>query len=84
VGSGIPFDRFLDVGRSQLDAALELAQGALCLFEEHVASRIDAGDVDAREAAFSDMVEAIGRMAAYVVIRAVQDADTARHPTDDE
>jgi len=78
VGSGIPFDRFLEVGRSQLDAAVELAEGALRLFEEHVASRFDPADEVSRETAFSEMVEAIGRMAAYVVIRSVQDAEDAR------
>ncbi len=85
VGSGIPFDRFLEVGKVQIDAAKELARGALELFEEHVASRIDPDDEAAREAAFSEMVDTVARMAAYVVIRSVQHADVARntgHGTD--
>ncbi len=82
VGSGIPFDRFLEVGKVQIDAARELAGGALELFEEHVASRIEPGDVTAREAAFSEMVDTVARMAAYVVIRSVQHADVARNTGD--
>jgi DNA-binding transcriptional MerR regulator len=77
VGSGIPFDRFLEVARLQIDASVELAHGALGLFEEHVASRLDADDPATRDAAFAEMVEAIGRMAAYVVVRQVRDADAA-------
>ena len=72
VGSGIPFDEFLDVARVQLDVAPELAKGAIGLFEEHVEPRLDPEDTTVHERALHEMAEAIGRLAAYVVVRQLQ------------
>ncbi len=72
VGSGIPFDEFLDVARVQLDAGAELAKGAIGLFEEHVEPRLDPEDTAVRERALAEMADAIGRLAAYVVVRQLQ------------
>lgn len=72
VGSGIPFDEFLDVARVQLAAGAELAKGAIGLFEEHVEPRLDPDDTAMRERALHEMAEAIGRMASYVVTRQLQ------------
>jgi DNA-binding transcriptional MerR regulator len=69
VGSGIPFDSFLEVAQPQLRANDEVADGAVRLFREHVGSRID--DPERREESLIAMAAAIGELVAYLLERQV-------------
>jgi DNA-binding transcriptional MerR regulator len=78
VGSGIPFEQFLDVAQPQLRANDEVAEGAVRLFEDHVARRID--DPDRRDDALGAMAAAIGELVAYLLERRVlAHGDPATH-----
>src|SRR6478735_9501415 len=69
IGSGIPFDQFLEVAQPQLRANDEVAAGAVRLFEEHVARRID--EPERRDHALTAMAAAIGELVAYLLERRV-------------
>jgi DNA-binding transcriptional MerR regulator len=69
IGSGIPFDQFLDVAQPQLEANDEAARGAVRLFEEHVVDRL--GDPTRRAGALEAMAGAVGELVAYLVERRV-------------
>jgi DNA-binding transcriptional MerR regulator len=69
IGSGIPFDSFLEVAQAQLRASDEVAQGAVRLFDEHVARRID--DPERRDEALEATAAAIGELVSYLLERQV-------------
>ena len=69
IGSGIPFDSFLEVAQPQLRTNDVVAEGAVRLYHEHVARRID--DPARRGEALSAMAAAIGELVAYLVEREV-------------
>jgi DNA-binding transcriptional MerR regulator len=69
VGSGIPFDQFLDVAQPQLDASDAAARGAVRLYEEHVVGRLHGAE--RRADALESMAAAVGELVAYVVERRV-------------
>ncbi len=71
VGSGIPFDQFLEVAEPQLRAITDVAQGSVRLFRTHVERRLGDVDPERREAALESMASAIGEMVAYLVERHV-------------
>ena len=71
VGAGIPFERFLEVAEPQLIAGDAVASGALSLFDEHVAPRLEPTDTTRRAEALAAMAAAIGELAAYLVERQV-------------
>jgi len=69
VGSGIPFDRFLEVAEPQLRSIESMAGGAVGLFERHVVPQLEGEDAVAE--ALAAMAGAIGEMVAYLVERHV-------------
>ncbi len=69
VGSGIPFDRFIDVAEPQLRAGADVATGSLELFDRFVASRLST--VAEQQTALRSMAAAIGTLAGYLVERQV-------------
>jgi DNA-binding transcriptional MerR regulator len=71
VGSGIPFDQFLEVAEPQIQAISEVAAGSVRLYREHVESRL--GDVEParREAALEAMAAAMAELVSYLVERRV-------------
>jgi hypothetical protein len=71
IGSGIPFDQFLEVAEPQIRASAEVASGAVRLFEEHVADRLGGGDAARRDEALAAMAAAVGEMVSYLVERQV-------------
>lgn len=74
IGSGIPFDRFLEVAEPQLRAGESVATGATDLFSRFVVPRLHTDPTDpaaARRDAFVAMAGAIGRLAGYLVERQV-------------
>lgn len=79
VGSGIPFERFVEAAQPQLEAGEEVARRAVELFRDRTVPRLAAarggragdGEIDA---AAAEMAAAIGELAAYVVERQVLDA----------
>ncbi len=70
IGTGIPFEQFLAVAQHQLDVIDDLADGAIGLFDSHVAPRLAAED-DARSNSLQVMADAIGELAGYAVSRRV-------------
>jgi len=71
IGTGIPFEQFLAVAEHQLDITDDLANGAVGLFDSHVAPRLAPGDDDARANSLQVMADTIGELAGYVVSRRV-------------
>jgi len=78
IGTGLPFEQFLDVAETQLAATGELAAGAVRLFDDHVVGRLRGGDdPSVRAEALELMAEAIGELVSYVVSRRVLEVGTA-------
>lgn len=78
IGTGLPFEQFLEVAETQLAATGELASGAVRLFDDHVVGRLRGGDDPAvRAEALELMAEAIGELVSYVVSRRVLEVGTA-------
>jgi DNA-binding transcriptional MerR regulator len=71
IGSGIPFDQFLEVAEPQIRASAEVATGAVRLFEEHVAGRLPGSDAARRGEALASMAAAMGEMVSYLLERQV-------------
>ena len=71
IGTGIPFERFLAVAELQLDICDDLADGAVGMFESHVAPRLSPDDLGARDNSLQIMAVTIGELAGYVVSRRV-------------
>lgn len=76
VGTGIPFERFVEAAQPQLEAGEEVARRAVELFVERTVPRLGgvrggrASDEEI-DAAVAEMAAAIGELAAYVVERQV-------------
>lgn len=71
IGTGIPFEQFLAVAQHQLDVIDDLADGAIGLFDSHVAPRLAPDDDDARGNSLQVMADTIGELAGYAVSRRV-------------
>ncbi|HUR18261.1 MAG TPA: MerR family transcriptional regulator [Acidimicrobiales bacterium] len=75
VGAGVPMDEFMDVARTQIDAASSVAEGAVELFLRYVRQPlVDAGLAPAEEAdqlvtAFRLMLHAATELVAYNIQR---------------
>ena len=63
IGSGIPFERLIDVARGQLVAGADMAEGAVRLLDEFN----PVAQTSARNAAVMEMASVIGSLVSYVV-----------------
>ncbi len=63
IGSGIPFERLIDVARGQLAAGAQMAEGAVRLLDEFN----PIAQTPARDAAVREMAGVIGALVSYVV-----------------
>jgi len=84
IGSGIPFDRFLEVAQPQIETGEQVAQGAIGVFERFVVPRLPAAPSPARREALAAMAAAIGDLAGYLLERQVLAADAPPRRVDAE